>query len=285
MARSARLTRADARYGGEQQRKQQRRWTSLDDGRRTQRRMPGHAERPDGLGRRQRWPSLAFNPRVRPCPPRARQHGHPRRFTVSHGATGSTPSLCDRRFAGGGHLLCKQVIDFCQEDLHAICTSSASLLHTGELLSWATRTQGPGVLMTARSRRRDNDRPVPPVPGALGLPTAPARRPARRRGARVARTLRTCWWPRFLVTGALVVVVGATLVSGAAAPWVIFAGAAIIFISLSWSLSMSPADYRREAPMPPGSSRCGVTATMSEGRRSWASAASACSSSASIARS
>ena len=106
--------------------------------------------------------------------------------------------------------------------------------------------------MTARSRRRDNDGPVPPVPGALGLPVAPARRPARRRGARVARTLRTRWWPRFLVTGVLVVVVGATLVSGAAAPWVIFAGAVIIFISLSWSLSMSPADYRREAPMPPG---------------------------------
>jgi hypothetical protein len=144
------------------------------------------------------------------------------------------------------------VIDFCQEDLHAICTSSASLLHTGELPCWATRSQGPGVLMTARSRRRGNDGPVPPVPGALGLPAAPARRPARRRGARVARTLRTRWWPRFLVTGVLVVVIGATLVSGAAAPWVIFAGAAIIFISLSWSLSMSPADYRRESPMPPG---------------------------------
>ena len=186
------------------------------------------------------------------CPPRARQQGHSRRFTVSHGANGSALELCCRRSAGRGHLLCKQVIDFCQEDLHAICTSSASLLHTGELPCWATRSQGPGVLMTARSRRRDNDGPVPPVPGALGLPAAPARRPARRRGARVARTLRTRWWPRFLVTGVLVVVIGATLVSGAAAPWVIFAGAAIIFISLSWSLSMSPADYRREAPMPPG---------------------------------
>ena len=52
--------------------------------------------------------------------------------------------------------------------------------------------------------------------------------------------------------GAVVVVIGATLVSGAAAPWVIFGGAAIIFISLFWSLSMSPADYRREGPMPPG---------------------------------
>jgi hypothetical protein len=52
-------------------------------------------------------------------------------------------------------------------------------------------------------------------------------------------------------------VIGATLVSGAAAPWVIFAGAAIIFISLFWSLSMSPADYRREPPMPPGAPSAG----------------------------
>jgi hypothetical protein len=52
--------------------------------------------------------------------------------------------------------------------------------------------------------------------------------------------------------GALVVVIGATLVSGAAAPWVIFAGAAIIFITAFGLLSMSPADYRREPPMPPG---------------------------------
>ena len=112
-------------------------------------------------------------------------------------------------------------------------------------------------LMTARSRRRDNDRPVPPVPGALGLPAAPAGRPARRRGARLARTLRTRWWPRFVLTGALVVVIGATLVSGAAAPWVVFAGAAIIFMGLFGLLSMSPADSRREPPMPPGAGAAG----------------------------
>jgi hypothetical protein len=68
----------------------------------------------------------------------------------------------------------------------------------------------------------------------------------------VARTLGTRWWPRFLLTGALVVVIGATVVSGTAVPWVIFTGAAIIFISLFSVLSMSPADYKREAPMPPG---------------------------------
>jgi hypothetical protein len=43
-----------------------------------------------------------------PCPPRARKEVPPRRFTVIHGATGSTPGLCDRRSCGCGHLLCKQ---------------------------------------------------------------------------------------------------------------------------------------------------------------------------------
>ena len=108
-----------------------------------------------------------------------------------------------------------------------------------------------------RPGQGDSDGPVPPAVGALGLPAAPAGKLARRRGARMARTLRTRWWPRFLLAGALVVVVGATLVSGAAAPWVIFAGAAIIFISLSWPLSMSSADYRREPPMPPGAPSSG----------------------------
>jgi hypothetical protein len=103
-------------------------------------------------------------------------------------------------------------------------------------------------------RPQDGDTPAaPPVPGALGLPAVPAGRPARRTGARLARTLRTRWWPRFLLAGVLVVVVGATLVSGAAAPWVMFAGAAIIFAIAAWALSMSPGEYRHEPPIPPGS--------------------------------
>jgi hypothetical protein len=43
-----------------------------------------------------------------PCPPHARKGGHPRRFTVIHGATGSVLDLCSRRSCGRGHLLCKQ---------------------------------------------------------------------------------------------------------------------------------------------------------------------------------
>jgi hypothetical protein len=90
------------------------------------------------------------------------------------------------------------------------------------------------------------------VPGALGLPAVPAERPTRRRGARLARTLRTRWWPRFILAGVLVVVVGATLVGGAAGGWVALAGAAIIFGSAAWALSVTPGEYRHEAPTPPG---------------------------------
>lgn len=59
----------------------------------------------------------------------------------------------------------------------------------------------------------------------------PARgKPDRRRAARLTRALRTRWWPRFLLVGLLLVVIGATLVGGVAATWVMGAGAAIIFI-------------------------------------------------------
>ena len=110
-----------------------------------------------------------------------------------------------------------------------------------------------------RSRRQDRDRlggahgaGGAPVPGPLGLPAAPAVKPAHPQATRLARTLRTRWWPRFLLAGVLLVVVGITLLSGAAGAWVVGAGAAIIFVIGLRSLSMSPADYRREPPMPPG---------------------------------
>jgi hypothetical protein len=43
-----------------------------------------------------------------PCPPRARQESHPRRFTVIHGKSSSALDLCSRRSSGRVHLLCKQ---------------------------------------------------------------------------------------------------------------------------------------------------------------------------------
>src|SRR5215831_10474751 len=110
--------------------------------------------------------------------------------------------------------------------------------------------------MTVR-RRRDNDEPVPPAVGALGLPAAPSGKPARRRTARLVRVLRTRWWPRFLLAGGLLVVIGTTLLSGVAGAWVVGVGAASIFISAFGLLSMSPAEYRREPPMPPGAGAAG----------------------------
>jgi hypothetical protein len=50
----------------------------------------------------------------------------------------------------------------------------------------------------------------------------------------------------------VLVVAGVTLLSGAAQAWVVGAGAAIIFVIGLRSLSTSPADSRREPPMPPG---------------------------------
>ena len=79
-----------------------------------------------------------------------------------------------------------------------------------------------------------------------------AGKPARRSARSLARTLRTHWWPRFLVAGVLLVAVGTALLSGAAEAWVVGAGAAIVFVVISKWLSMSAADYGREPPMPPG---------------------------------
>jgi hypothetical protein len=133
--------------------------------------------------------------------------------------------------------------------------------------------------MSARSRRRGRDtQGIPPVPGMspapvvppapgelglpatageLGLPAAPASQPARRRPGRLTRTLRTRWWPRFLLAGTLLVVVGATLLSGVVQAWVVGSGVLIIFVTSFWLLSLSPDDARREPPMPPGAGAAG----------------------------
>ena len=109
--------------------------------------------------------------------------------------------------------------------------------------------------MIRRSRRRDTDSPaVPPVPGALGLPAVPAGKPARRGGAQLARTLRTRWWPRFLLVGVALVLLSAYVLTGAAAAWVGISGAVVITLAIVRGATMKPEDYRREAPVPPGDS-------------------------------
>jgi hypothetical protein len=48
------------------------------------------------------------------------------------------------------------------------------------------------------------------------VPDSPAGKPAARKVTRLERTIRTRWWPRFLLTGVLFTVIGATLLSGMA---------------------------------------------------------------------
>ena len=103
------------------------------------------------------------------------------------------------------------------------------------------------------TRRRDSDSAaVPPVPGPLGLPAVPAGKPARRKTARLARTLRTRWWPRFLLAGVLLVIISATLLTGTAAAWVGVSGVAAICVGVFRAATMKPDDSRREAPVSPG---------------------------------
>jgi len=84
----------------------------------------------------------------------------------------------------------------------------------------------------------------------MGLPAVPASKPARRRTARLARTLRTRWW--FLLAGALLVIVSVTLLSGAAAAWAGISGAAIVTVTVFRAASMKPDEYMYEPPVPPG---------------------------------
>lgn len=100
--------------------------------------------------------------------------------------------------------------------------------------------------------RRPRDGGGPVAPAGPGLPVVPAGRLAHRRGARLARTLRTRWWPRFLLAGVLLVILSATLLTGAAAAWVGISGAAVITVAVFRAAVMTPDDYRREPPVPPG---------------------------------
>jgi hypothetical protein len=82
-----------------------------------------------------------------------------------------------------------------------------------------------------------------------GVPPSPAGKPASRKVTRLERTIRTRWWPRFLLTGVLLTVVGATLLSGMAQAVVVGLGALIIFVLFIRATSTH--DYSREPPTPP----------------------------------
>jgi len=96
-------------------------------------------------------------------------------------------------------------------------------------------------------------RPNSEDPVVAGGGAVPGRKPSQ--GSVIARTLRTRWWPRFLVVGVVLVVVGVALLSGTAQAIVGLLGALTFvfaatqgFMGKSWDR-----DRRREGPVPPGS--------------------------------
>ena len=96
-------------------------------------------------------------------------------------------------------------------------------------------------------------RPNSEDPVVAGGGAVPGRKPSQ--GSVIARTLRTRWWPRFLVVGVVLVVVGVALLSGTAQGIVVLLGALTFvfaatqgFMGKSWDR-----DRRREGPVPPGS--------------------------------
>jgi hypothetical protein len=79
--------------------------------------------------------------------------------------------------------------------------------------------------------------------------------PGTKYGSAIARTLRTRWWPRFLVAGVVLAVLGVTLLSGTAQVIVVLLGA-LTFVSAAAQGLMGKSwdeDRRREAWLPPGS--------------------------------
>jgi hypothetical protein len=92
-----------------------------------------------------------------------------------------------------------------------------------------------------------------PDPLVPGTPAALAAQPTR--GSSIARTLRTAWWPRFLVAGVVLVIVGVTLLTGTAQALTAIGGAvvAVFAATIGWQGKSWDQDRRREPPVPPGS--------------------------------
>jgi hypothetical protein len=116
--------------------------------------------------------------------------------------------------------------------------------------------------MGVRLRHRD-----PATRGATAVPAAKTSR-----AAGLARTLRTRWWPRYALAGAVLAVVGVTLLGGAAQALVALFGITVFLFAVAHGLGVhnrDPVDVeqgryqmtlgrsseigsRREPPVPPG---------------------------------
>ena len=99
--------------------------------------------------------------------------------------------------------------------------------------------------MNMRLRRGD-----PIVSSTPGVPATQTTR-----GTSIVRIVLTAWWPRFLVAGVALTVVGVTLLSGAAQA-VVALGGALIFVFAAMQGLMGRSwnqDRKRDPPVPPGS--------------------------------
>jgi hypothetical protein len=118
--------------------------------------------------------------------------------------------------------------------------------------------------MGMRLRHQD-----PVMPGATAVPAAKTSH-----AAILPRSLRTRWWPRCALAGAILAVVGVTLLSGAAQALVALLGITVFLFAVAHGLGVhnrDPVDVeqgryqmtlgrsseigsRREPPVPPGES-------------------------------
>jgi hypothetical protein len=110
-------------------------------------------------------------------------------------------------------------------------------------------------------RHRDPD-----IPGGAAVPAAKASR-----GARLMRSARTRWWPRWALGGVVLTVIGVTLLSGPAQAGIALLGITVFLVSLLTGLGVhdrepvrvqvgrdlmtqgrsSEIGSRREPPVPP----------------------------------
>jgi len=84
-------------------------------------------------------------------------------------------------------------------------------------------SRGEELAMHIRLRHQD-----PVIPGAAAVSGGKTSH-----GARLARTLRARWWPRFTLAGAVLAVIGATVLSGAMQAWVALVGITVFLFRLA----------------------------------------------------
>jgi hypothetical protein len=124
--------------------------------------------------------------------------------------------------------------------------------------------------MGMRQRRQ-----APVVPGLMAVPGA-----KNSYGANLVRTLRTRWWPRFALVGAVLAIAGVTLLSGGAQGGAVLGGIAVFAFAVLQGLGVhhrDPVDgqlgsdqmvlagsscvgSRREPPVPAGGGGPGLAA-------------------------